>query len=210
MSQTQDSSHTQDAQAHQELIFITELSMDYEASIVASILESHDVPHVIQGLSHRGMLGVLGAGIVPLRVLAPQAHAERARELIEGYRAQLSEEAEHGESEGHEGDDEGYIPRRRLFTVKSRQLGVALLLGAIIGFGSATLYARLYVLSALLCSLQLLAWGYSSTAFATELLSSFAELLSLSPELLHRYLTLTLQPLELILSLSWITLKKTD
>ena len=191
-----------------ELTFITELSMDYEAPIVASIFEANDIPHVIQGLSHRGMMGVLGGGFVPLRLLVPQKHADRAHELIAEYRAQLSAEQGLIEDEPEEEGEDAYIPRRQLFNDRVRRAGISLLLGSILGFGTASLYARLFVIGVPICALHvtLMATNQGSVN-ATIALTHLAEWLSTDFHALRWTLETFLTPLDITLAFLWLMLR---
>lgn len=195
----------------EELTFITEIALDYEAPIIASIFEANELPHVIQGQSHRGMMGVLGGGFVPLRLLVPQKHATRARELISEYRAQLSAEQatlDLEEREGEEGE-EAYVPGRRLFTDKARRAGISILLGAIIGFGSASLYARLYLIALPIALLQLaLLMSENGVSNATILLMQLAELCSVNLSAFTYDLKIGLTSLDLVAALLWILLRR--
>jgi len=127
------------------------LARDAEAEVLSSLFAARGVPLLIQGRNHRRMLGVLGGGYVPLRLLVPAARAAEGRALLEEYRARASGEGEGegaGESESAgEGADEGeggYLsgerpPRLRLFTPAARRLSLAALLSALLGFGAASL-----------------------------------------------------------------------
>lgn len=186
-----------------ELTFVTELSMDYEAPLVTSILEAHQIPHIIQGLSHRGMVGVLGGGIVPLRLLVPKNHAEKAHELMQEYRMQMAQSLEDSEDLS---DDESsdYVPRRRLFTDRGRRAGISLLLGAFIGFGTASLYARLYLLALPIMVLHILHFASShGVADATIIMNSIAQFLSLEYDRFMWTLDISLTPLDMICALLW-------
>jgi hypothetical protein len=211
---TQDSEGDRSGQEQAELTFITELSMDYEAPIIASIFEANEVPHVIQGLSHRAMMGVLGGGFVPLRLLVPHSYETRARELVAEYRAQLSAEqatqdateAQDDAQDKAEADD--YVPRRRLFTDRARHAGISLLLGSILGFGTASLYARLFVVGVPICLLHLALMASSQGVVnATIALDSLAGWLSTDFSSLTWALETFLTPIDLSLSFLWIMLR---
>jgi hypothetical protein len=57
----------------------------FEASMVRSALEAHDIYSYVQGENHRALLGGMGA-FIELRVLVRRADLDDARELLEELR----------------------------------------------------------------------------------------------------------------------------
>ena len=144
---------------HHELVFIGELAVDGEAEVISSLFEAHGLPLTIQGRQHRRMLGVLGGGYIHMRLLVPTEHVEQGRALLEAYYQSKAQESVEGsleseEVEGEEGE-KPYTPRRRWFTHNSKHVGIALLLSAFFGFGTASLYAGALVPAALFGGFQL-------------------------------------------------------
>lgn len=115
-----------------EMICIGEISNDYEADVLASLFQGHDIPCVVQGRNHRRMMGMLGGQFIRMRLLVAQENEVLATELLQQYYMNLEDESiEYEEVEGLR------------FSRKSQKMGLALLLSLFLGFGTASLVAGL-------------------------------------------------------------------
>ena len=194
-----------------ELVFIGEVALDGEAELISSLFTAHDLPLVIQGRQHRRMLGFLGGGYIHMRLLVPQEHEARSRELLNLYYEQRGEElaqreADEGSDESaDEGADEGYVPRRRWFTHNSRHIGVALLLSAFFGFGTSCLYAGAVHLALLFGGLQLALYASPEQASAVyELLGSLASGVGVTYDELKVFLKIFLPLFDFWVAVFWM------
>jgi hypothetical protein len=121
-----------------KMVCIGEISNDYEADVLASLFQGHDIPCVIQGRNHRRMMGMLGTQFIRMRLLVAEDNEVLATELLNQYYTNLEDESiEYEEIEGLR------------FSRKSQKMGLTLLLSLFLGFGTASLVAGLHKIAVL-------------------------------------------------------------
>jgi len=164
-----------------------------EAAFVRSVFAAHDLHVVIGGENHASMFAGLG-GFISLDIIVAEEDAEEAvallRDIREGDHAVADGEAPEPEADEHddEHDDEladaqGVWGRRAdkpaidgpvqeaPFDDRRRRIGIALVVGVMLGVGAGHMYTRAWLRGILLLGLQILGVTYLFTA------PSFAALL---------------------------------
>ena len=132
-----------DTPSSHDMICIDEITQDHEAEIIASLFESHQIRCVIQGRHNRRMLGVVGGQLIRMRLLVAAKDEQQAKELLQHYKDNLAD---------HSVEDEEIEGLR--FNRRAQKMGLSLLLGAIVGFGTASFVAGLKIWAILLGLLQ--------------------------------------------------------
>ena len=127
-----------------------------EAALVRAMLTAHDIPVLIGGEHHAGMLGGLGGAFVSLDIWVAREDAEDAAALLRELRTPGEGEATDDDSDA--ADDEAdavadVVPVERRVDQR-RRTGLVLLLACCVTFGTGHLYTRAWMRGIALAALE--------------------------------------------------------
>ena len=126
-----------------DFICIAEIGNEAEVAVLKSLLERDQIQYVVQGHHHHNQLGFMGP-YVKLRLLIKAVDFDKGGALIDEYIERYNQD------EFILDEEDGYVPytdsqRNRFFSDKTHHMGIALILGSFLGFGTACLYARRFI-----------------------------------------------------------------
>jgi hypothetical protein len=136
-----------------------------DAAFLRSAFDAHDIPIVINAEEHANMLGGLGGALVPLHIYTDEEHAEGAAALLADIRSQEHEDDESENADDTDDDDASESARNiDVRLANKRKMGIAVILGLCVTFGTASLYTGAWIRGLILLVVEAVSFGFVWTA----------------------------------------------
>jgi Putative prokaryotic signal transducing protein len=136
-----------------ERVRIGQAANPAEATLLRSLFDAHGIAVAINGENHAAMLGGLGGAFISLDISVAAADAERARELLAEFHAA----APTAEAATDDEDDDNNHDDLTLRLERRKRIGIAVMLGVFVSFGTAHLSAGAFKRALAIAILEIVA-----------------------------------------------------